>query len=127
MYIVYNCPGLSFKINTSLTAEGLILIAEDRQKYGKEKYPGPVFPALRNRFLVSINVYKYGLRRYVRTQRHIKLKLSLRYLVQHGNENPIYVFLEKDLRGLQSQFPHSCVCERFIYSQNRSTYFPAAE
>ncbi len=27
----------------------------------------------------------------------------------------------------QSQFPHSCVCERFIYSQNRSTYFPAAE
>ncbi len=23
----------------------------------------------------------------------------------------------------QPQFPHSCVCERFIYSQNRSTYF----
>jgi hypothetical protein len=27
----------------------------------------------------------------------------------------------------QSQFLHSCVCERFIYSQDRSTYFPAAE
>ena len=27
----------------------------------------------------------------------------------------------------QSQFPHSCVCWRFIYSQDRSTYFPAAE
>ncbi len=27
----------------------------------------------------------------------------------------------------QSQFPHSCVCERFIYSQDRSTYFPAQE
>jgi hypothetical protein len=27
----------------------------------------------------------------------------------------------------QSQFPHICVCERFIYSQNPSTYFPAAE
>jgi hypothetical protein len=27
----------------------------------------------------------------------------------------------------QSQFPHSCFCERFIYSQDRSTYFPAAE
>ncbi len=26
-----------------------------------------------------------------------------------------------------SQFPHSCVCERLIYSQDRSTYFPAAE
>ncbi len=26
-----------------------------------------------------------------------------------------------------SQFTHSCVCERFIYSQDRSTYFPAAE
>ncbi len=27
----------------------------------------------------------------------------------------------------QSQFSHPCVCERFIYSQDRSTYFPAAE
>ncbi len=27
----------------------------------------------------------------------------------------------------QSQFPHSCACERMIYSQDRSTYFPAAE
>ncbi len=28
----------------------------------------------------------------------------------------------------QSQFPHSCVCERFIYSQDRPTYIlPAAE
>jgi hypothetical protein len=27
----------------------------------------------------------------------------------------------------QSQFPHSCVCEPFIYSQDQSTYFPAAE
>jgi hypothetical protein len=25
--------------------------------------------------------------------------------------------------GPQSQVPHSCVCERFIYSQDRSTYF----
>jgi hypothetical protein len=27
----------------------------------------------------------------------------------------------------QSQFPHSCVCEQFVYSQDLSTYFPAAE
>jgi hypothetical protein len=27
----------------------------------------------------------------------------------------------------QSQFPQSCVCGRFIYSHERSTYFPAAE
>jgi hypothetical protein len=27
----------------------------------------------------------------------------------------------------QFQFPHSCACERFIYSQDRPTYFPAAE
>ncbi len=26
-----------------------------------------------------------------------------------------------------SQIPHSCVCEHFIYSQDRPTYFPAAE
>jgi hypothetical protein len=27
----------------------------------------------------------------------------------------------------QTQFSHSCVCEWFIYSQDLSTYFPAAE
>jgi hypothetical protein len=27
----------------------------------------------------------------------------------------------------QSQIPHPCVCERFMYSQDRSTIFPAAE
>jgi hypothetical protein len=27
----------------------------------------------------------------------------------------------------QSQFPHSCVSERFIYSKDWPTYFPAAE
>jgi hypothetical protein len=34
----------------------------------------------------------------------------------------IYVFPEKGIALPQSQFPHSCVCERFIYSQDRSTY-----
>jgi len=29
----------------------------------------------------------------------------------------------KGISGPQSQFPHSCVCERFIFSQVRSTYF----
>ncbi len=38
----------------------------------------------------------------------------------HCNENPIYVFPEKELGGLQSQYPNSCVCERLIYSQDRS-------
>ncbi len=27
----------------------------------------------------------------------------------------------------QSQLPHSCVCGRFMYSHDRSTYFPAVE
>jgi hypothetical protein len=29
----------------------------------------------------------------------------------------------KGISGSQSQFPHSCVCERFIYSHDRSAYF----
>ncbi len=33
----------------------------------------------------------------------------------------------KTAAQLQSQFPDSCICERFIYSHDRSTYFPAAE
>ncbi len=36
----------------------------------------------------------------------------------HWNENPTY-----GIARPQPQFPHSCVCERFIYSQDRSTYF----
>ncbi len=30
----------------------------------------------------------------------------------------------KGIARPQSQFPHSCVCERFIYSQDWFTYFP---
>ncbi len=45
----------------------------------------------------------------------------------HYNENPISVFPEKELRGLSPKFQVLCACERFIYSQDRSTYFPAAE
>ncbi len=34
--------------------------------------------------------------------------------------------LRKGIAQPQSQFLHSCVCERIIYSQNRSTYIAAA-
>jgi hypothetical protein len=41
--------------------------------------------------------------------------------------NPFYVFPEKGIARPQSQFPCSCVCERFIYFQNRPTYiFPCS-
>ncbi len=40
----------------------------------------------------------------------------------HCNENPIYVFI-----FWESQLAHSCVCERYIYSPDRSMHFPAAE
>jgi hypothetical protein len=38
--------------------------------------------------------------------------------VLHCNESP-----RKGIVRPQSKFPHSCVCERFIYSQDRSAYF----
>jgi hypothetical protein len=50
---------------------------------------------------------------------------------------PIYVFPEMKQGGLVisktelqcsvSQFQHSCICERFIYSQDWSAYFAAAK
>jgi hypothetical protein len=50
---------------------------------------------------------------------------------------PIYVFPEMKLRGLVtvfpkqdynvSQFPHTCICERFNYSQDRSAYIAATK
>jgi hypothetical protein len=39
----------------------------------------------------------------------------------------MYCISSKGTAYPQSQFPHSCVCEQFIYSQDRSTYFPATE
>jgi hypothetical protein len=33
----------------------------------------------------------------------------------------------KGIARPQSQFPHSCVCERFIYSQDRSAYIVAGK
>jgi hypothetical protein len=44
-------------------------------------------------------------------------------LQRHSTENSKQKFPEQELHGQpQSQFPHSCVCERFIYSHDRSTY-----
>jgi hypothetical protein len=43
---------------------------------------------------------------------------------EHCNENPIYVFPVKELHSFS---PYFHIHERFIYSQDRSTYFPAAE
>ncbi len=44
------------------------------------------------------------------------------------NENPINVFLFWELRGLSPNFHiHVSVSYLYTYSQDRSTYFPAAE
>jgi hypothetical protein len=42
-------------------------------------------------------------------------------------KNPIYVLPSKGIARPQSQLTHSRVYERFMYTQDRSTYFPAAE
>jgi hypothetical protein len=44
----------------------------------------------------------------------------------HCNENPIYVFSEKEVRGRSPNF-HIHVYVRDLYYHDRSTYFPAAE
>jgi hypothetical protein len=56
-----------------------------------------------------------------------KLSLFLTSSYAHCNENPIYVSLEKELRGLSPNFHlHVSVSDLYIF-KNRSTYFPAAE
>jgi hypothetical protein len=47
------------------------------------------------------------------------VRIQYKYLV------PIYVFPEMKVRGLQ--FPHSCICEQFIYSWDWCAYFAAAK
>jgi len=62
--------------------------------------------------------------------------LPLPFLVANiGNSSPCHTLqknyylciFRKGTARPQSQFPHSCVCERFMYSHDHSTYFPAAE
>ncbi len=53
-------------------------------------------------------------------------------LQRHNTENSRQIFPgkelpEKELRAPQSQFPHSCLCERFIYSQDLSAYSAAGK
>ncbi len=46
--------------------------------------------------------------------------------VPHCKQDPLYVFPEMKLRGLVLNFHiHVCICERFIYYHDWSTYFAA--
>jgi hypothetical protein len=45
------------------------------------------------------------------------------YSQQRKNaENVKLIFQEKEYRGLSHKFPHSCVCERIIYSHDGSAF-----
>ncbi len=56
-----------------------------------------------------------------------KLKIQLyRYAVCTAMKIP-YMSSFSGIARPQSRFPHLFVCQRFIYSKDRSTYFPAAE
>jgi hypothetical protein len=48
-------------------------------------------------------------------------------IYKHCNENPIYVFPEKEICDLNPNFYIHVSMSVFLYSQDRSTYFPAAE
>jgi hypothetical protein len=48
-------------------------------------------------------------------------------MINTAKEISIYVFPEKELRGLSPNFYTPCVCEQSIYSKDRPIYFPAAE
>jgi hypothetical protein len=69
-------------------------------------------PRLRNKFTVVRSRILFFISHvlYIALQQE-----SHKYIPRKENARP------------QSQFPHSCVCERFIYSQDRPTYFPAAK
>jgi hypothetical protein len=50
---------------------------------------------------------------------------TLATLQRHNTENSKHIFPEKELRGLSPKFPHSCVCEWFIFSHDPSAYSAA--
>jgi hypothetical protein len=63
---------------------------------------------------------------------HINVSVSDLYIPRigkhlHCNENSIYVFPEKELRGLSPNFHIYMFVSNIYISQDRLTYFPAAE
>jgi hypothetical protein len=57
---------------------------------------------------------------------HLVIYQELKHL--HCKENSIYLFQEKELCGLSPNFHiHVPVSGLNLYSQDRSTYFPAVE
>jgi hypothetical protein len=55
-------------------------------------------------------------------QRKILETQKLHYRVTLQRQNTETNIPRKGILGSQSQFPHSCVFERFIYSHDRSAY-----
>jgi hypothetical protein len=71
------------------------------------------------RLVHRITAYKYTL---FCVCLYVTSNIKTRLVPRTAKNIPLmYSFLGTALP--QSQFPHSCVCERFIYSQYRSTYF----
>jgi hypothetical protein len=66
----------------------------------------------------------------------LQMKAEWPVRIQNKCLGTIYVFPEMKLQGLVIsktelersvyQFPHSCLCDLFIFSQDRSAYFAAA-
>jgi hypothetical protein len=52
---------------------------------------------------------------------------SLSLTVRHTATKIQFIYSKKRNCAASVPIPHSCVCERFIFSQDRPTYFPAAE
>jgi hypothetical protein len=46
-------------------------------------------------------------------------------LQRNDTENSKQIFPEREIARPQSQFPNSCIYERFIYSHNLSAYYAA--
>ncbi len=43
------------------------------------------------------------------------------------NKTALPCYFQTELKCYVSQFPHLCICERFIYSQDQSVYFAATK
>jgi hypothetical protein len=61
-------------------------------------------------------------------KRSVKIMVKMHYLPVPARQQKSHLCIP--FLGIvwpQSQFPHSCVCEQIVYSQDLSTYFSAAE
>jgi hypothetical protein len=117
VYIIAVCSGSSLLKEEGRTEEGQVGEAKDKKK-----------GLVKKKRIVKRRVKRKETEPGRRDIRYTEYTAETAALQRHNTENRKQIFPDKKYRAvMQFQFPHSCVFELFINSQDRSAYSDAGK